>query len=106
MAQSTGTSVTATTSDISSEKTTTTDSCLNMMLEMPDRKNSGMNTAMWVRIEATIADQTSSLPSMAAVSRSFPFSMWRKVFSSTTIEASTTMPMPRARPPKVIVLSV
>ncbi len=62
--QSTGTSVTATNSDISSEKMTTTESCRNMMLEMPVRKSSGTNTAMCVRIDARIADQTSSLPSI------------------------------------------
>ena len=38
--------------------------------------------------------------------RSLPCSMCRKVFSMTTIEASTIMPMPSARPPKVIVFSV
>jgi len=32
--------------------------------------------------------------------------MWRKVFSSTTIDASTIMPTPRASPPKVMVFSV
>ena len=63
-AHSTGTSVTATSSDISSEKMTTTDSCLNRMLEMPVRKSSGTNTAMCVRIDATMAPHTSSLPSI------------------------------------------
>ena len=33
---------------------TTTDSCRNRMLEMPVRKSSGTNTAMCVRIDATI----------------------------------------------------
>ena len=54
-----------------------------------------------------MADQTSSLPSIEAVTRSLPsFSMCRKEFSSTTIDASTTMPMPRASPPNVMVFSV
>ena len=61
---------------------------------------------MWVSVEARIADQTSSLPSMAAVIRSLPMCRWRWVFSSTTIAASTIMPMPSASPPKVIVFSV
>mgnify|MGYP003345185312 CR=1 FL=1 len=33
------------------------------------KNSSGTNTAMWVRVEARIADQTSSLPSMAASQR-------------------------------------
>ena len=63
---STGTSVTATNSDISSEKTTTIESCRNRMLDTPSRKSSGTNTAMCVRIDARIADHTSSLPSIDA----------------------------------------
>ena len=77
------------------------------MLETPSRKSSGTNTAMWVRIDARIADQTSSLPSIDAVIRSLPWcSMCRNEFSSTTIAASTIMPTPSARPPNVIVFSV
>ena len=104
--QSTGTIVTATNSDIVSENITTNDSCVKRMLEMPVRKSSGTNTAMCVSVDARIADQTSSLPSMAAVIRSLPMWRWRCVFSSTTIAASTIMPMPSASPPKVIVFSV
>ena len=104
--QRTGTSVTATNKDIDRENITTTASCLNMMFETPVRNSIGTNTAMCVRIDATMADQTSSLPSIAASRRSLPFSMWRNVFSSTTIDASTIIPTPSARPPNVIVLSV
>lgn len=104
--QSTGTSVTATNSDIDSEKMTTIESCLNRMLDTPDRKKSGTNTATCVRVDARMADQISSLPSMAAWRRDLPISMCRCEFSSTTIEASTIMPTPSASPPKVIVFSV
>ena len=105
--QSTGTSVTATNSDMASEKQTTTDSWRNMTLETPVRKSSGTKTAMCVRIEARIADHTSSLPSIEAVTRSLPWcSMCRYEFSSTTMAASTTMPTPSASPPNVIVFSV
>ena len=83
---STGTIVTATNSDIVSENMTTIESCLKRMLETPVRKRSGTNTAMCVSVDARIADQTSSLPSMAACMRSLPCSMCRKVFSSTTID--------------------
>ncbi|MNC96705.1 hypothetical protein D3C83_141490 [compost metagenome] len=62
---------------------------------------------MCVRIDARMADQTSSLPSIDAVTRSLPWcSMCRKEFSSTTIAASTIMPTPSASPPNVIVFSV
>jgi hypothetical protein len=98
--------VTATNSDIASENITTTDSCVNMMLAVPDRKSSGTNTAMCVSVDARIADHTSSLPSMDAVILSLPMWRWRCVFSSTTMAASTIIPMPSARPPKVIVFSV
>ena len=104
--QSTGTIVTATNSDIASENITTTESCEKRMLDVPDRKSSGMNTAMCVSVEARMADQTSSLASMAAVMRSLPMCRWRCVFSSTTMAASTIIPMPSARPPNVIVFSV
>ncbi len=104
--QSTGTTVTATNSDIVSEKMMTIESCLKRMLENPARKNSGTNTATWVSVEARMADQISSLPSIAAVTRSLPISRCRCAFSSTTIDASTIMPTPSARPPKVIVFSV
>src|SRR3712207_8881678 len=49
-----------------SENITTTESCVNMMLAVPDRKSSGRKTAMCVSVDARMADQTSSLPSMAA----------------------------------------
>jgi hypothetical protein len=103
---STGTIVTATNSDIASEKDTTAASWPNMMLDTPVRNSIGTNTAIWVSVEARIALHTSSAPSIAAVIRSLPISRWRWVFSSTTIAASTIMPMPSARPPKVSVFSV
>ena len=57
---STGTIVTATSSDIASENDTTAASWPNMMLETPVRNSIGTNTAMWVSVEARIADHTSS----------------------------------------------
>ncbi len=75
--QSTGTIVTATSSDIASENDTTAASWPNMMLETPVRNSIGTNTAMWVSVEARIADHTSSEPSIAAVIRSLPISRWR-----------------------------
>ena len=76
------------------------------MLETPVKKSNGRKTATCVRVDATMAPLTSSAPSTLAVVRSLPPSMCRNVFSSTTIEASTIMPTPRASPPKVSVLRV
>ena len=69
--------MTATKSDIASENETTAASWPNMMLDTPVRNSIGTNTAMCVSVEARIADQTSSLPSMAAVIRSLPISRCR-----------------------------
>ena len=76
------------------------------MLDTPVKKSSGRNTATCVRVDATMAPLTSSVPSTLAVIRSLPPSMCRNVFSSTTMEASTIMPTPSASPPNVSVLSV
>ena len=84
----------------------TTDNWRKTMLETPVRNSSGMNTATWVSVDARIAAQTSSLPSIAARSRDLPISRCLCVFSSTTMAASTIMPTPSASPPKVIVFSV
>ena len=73
--QSTGTRVTATKSETLREKITTMASDPNMMLAMPVKKRRGTNTATCVKLDATIADHTSSLPLTAAVTRSWPFSM-------------------------------
>ena len=74
---STGTIVTATKSDIASENDTTAASDPKVMLATPVRNSIGTNTAMCVSVDARIADHTSSLPSIAAVSRSLPISRWR-----------------------------
>jgi hypothetical protein len=68
---------------------------------MPRTKIRGRNTTTVVRVLATIAEATSSVPSTAPLTAS-PWrlpSRSRWMFSSTTIELSTSMPTPRARPP-------
>ena len=60
---------------------------------------------MEVRIEAITAERTSFAPRIADATRSSPSSRHRKMDSRTTIEESTSMPMPRARPPRDMMLS-
>ena len=52
-----------------------------------------------------MAPCTSSAPTAAAAIGDLPSSLWRKTFSSTTIELSTSMPTPRAKPPRLMMLS-
>ena len=104
--ESTGISVKATASEANSAKATTTASCLYMTPETPSMKTIGRKTAMVVSVEAVIAVATSWVPSTAEVSASSPSSRFLKMFSSTTTALSTSMPTPRARPPKVMMLSV
>ena len=52
-----------------------------------------------------MAPCTSSAPNAAAAIGDLPSSLWRKTFSSTTIELSTSMPTPRASPPRLMMLS-
>ena len=57
------------------EKITTTARPPNMMLAIPVKNSSGTNTATCVKLDATMAVQTSSLPLTEAVMRSCPCSM-------------------------------
>ena len=55
--------------------------------------SSGMNTATSDRLIESTVKPTSFAPSSAACMRVMPASMWRLVFSSTTIASSTTKPV-------------
>ena len=59
----------------------------------PSMNSSGMNTATSDRLIDSTVKPTSRAPSSAASTRSMPFSMWRIVFSSTTMASSTTKPV-------------
>ena len=62
----------------------------------------GRNTTRVVSVLATIAAVTSSPPSTAASWGGIPDSVYRKIFSSTTMALSTSIPMPRANPPRLM----
>ena len=66
----------------------------------------GKKTTSVVSVLARIADPTSELPSSALAMGDFPSSRWRYVFSRTTIELSSSIPIPKARPPKVMMFRV
>ena len=55
--------------------------------------SSGMNTATSDRLIDSTVKPTSRAPSSAASMRSMPASIWRAVFSSTTMASSTTKPV-------------
>ena len=77
-----------------------------MMPVISPMNSSGRNTTSVVNVLATIAEATSLVPSMAAVTRSQPSSRFRKMLSRTTIELSTSKPTPSASPPNEIMFRV
>jgi hypothetical protein len=60
---------------------------------MPPISRIGMNTATSDRLIDSTVKPTSRAPSNAACKRGMPFSMWRVMFSSTTMASSTTKPV-------------
>lgn len=77
---------------------------MNITPLIPSMNSSGRNTASVVSVLAVIAIATSLVP--FASSGGIPLSRSRVMFSSTTMELSTSMPTPRARPPSVMIFSV
>jgi len=72
---------------------------------MPPTTAIGANTATVVRVEAVTAPLTSRTAVRIAVREGSPYSRWRLMFSSTTIESSTTRPTAMVSPPRVSRLS-
>ena len=61
----------------------------------PPRKSTGMNTATSEMVIEITVKVISRLPLIAAARTGSPRSMWRTMFSSTTIASSTTKPTAR-----------
>ena len=59
---------------------------------MPPMKATGTKTASVVAAPASTAKATSLVPSSAARKALLPDSLWRVIFSMTTVVASTTIP--------------
>ena len=68
-------------------------------------KTIGTKTATVVSVEATTAAPTSVVPSTAAAVNVSPSLRRRKIDSRTTMELSTSMPIPSVRPPRDMMLS-
>ena len=77
---------------------TTTPNSRNSRPTMPPMKSRGMNTAISEMVMETMVKPISLAPSSAAVTRSFPISRWRKMFSSMTMASSTTSPTASVKP--------
>ena len=65
----------------------------------------GTKTLIVVSVEAMIAPVTCFVPCTAARGAAMPRTRRRTMFSSTTMELSTSIPMPRARPLRVMMFS-
>ena len=100
-----GIRVSATARLTSSEKVTVSAGSTKSCPAMPLTNTTGMNTHSVVRVAATTAPPTSAPPARAAVARSAAALRWRSMLSSTTMELSTSMPMPSASPPSDMMLS-
>ena len=84
-------------SDTSSDTSTATESVMensrNSRPTTPPIMRMGMNTATSDRLMDSTVKPTSREPMIAAWKRGMPASMWRVMFSSTTIASSTTKPV-------------
>jgi hypothetical protein len=68
-------------------------------MNMPGRK-----TMTVVSVARETASPTSFTPRMAAARGEWPSKRWRMMFSTTTIELSTSMPTPRVSPMRLRML--
>jgi hypothetical protein len=93
MAQSMGVVVSDMTSEISTDTDSVTANSRNSRPICPSMNSSGMNTATSERLIESTVKPTSRAPRSAASTRPMPASMWRLVFSSTTMASSTTKPV-------------
>ena len=81
------------------------ENCLKSSPVIPPRKAGGRKTAMSTHVIPTMAPVISFMARMAASLDDSPNSvMLRSTFSTTTIASSTTKPMARTSPNKVIML--
>ena len=103
---SAGVSVSETSADITIADTrVTAKSCMNMPV-MPPANSSGMNTAMSEAVIETMVKPISLAPASVASIRVMPASMWRMMFSITTIASSTTKPIAITSASRVRLFSV
>ena len=87
------------------ENTTTSANSRKIFPIKPPAIAKGTNTTTSTKVIANAVNPISLLPSIAAVTLSFPISKWRKIFSNTTILSSTKIPTTSDSASKVIRLS-
>ncbi len=90
----------------STEVTTVSAKGRNHSPATPPMKATGTNTATMEKVVAVTARPISAVPARAAVTRSSPRSMWRTMFSRTTMASSISTPMASDSPSRVMKLSV
>ena len=86
-----------TTMDTRMADDSTTANSRNSLPTMPPMSKMGMNTAMSDRLMDTTVKPISRAPSSDACNAVLPRSMWRVMFSSTTMASSTTKPVATVR---------
>ena len=92
---------------IISAKAMVSASGMNRLRATPVRNSTGKNTTMVVMVDTRIGIATScAAVEHRVASRSGPSPRWRWMFSSSTIESSTSRPTPSASPPSVKTFSV
>ena len=93
-----GTKVTATTSETASERQSVIAMSLTTVLVSPCVKRMGSQTMSEVMVEARIAPDICEVPVTTASFTGAPRARRRYIFSITTTELSTSMPIPMASP--------
>ena len=105
-AQHTGDTVRDTKYDANIASAALTASGVNRYLPMPSMNISGRNTTTVVIVAISTGTAISLALSRAASTGDLPMFRCRTVFSTSTIESSTTRPSTKASPPSVMMLSV
>ncbi len=101
-----GTKVNAISKELKSAITIDNAKSLKIVAANPPVNTIGIKTATVVNVEAVIAIDTSFVPSTDAAILSTPKLLFLYIFSRTTIELSTNIPIPSAKPPIVIIFNV
>ena len=93
-----GTTVMATSNDAISEYDIVNENGISIWLTVPDVYTIGRNTHIVVIVDAIIGPSTCFVPCTAALGAESPLFLSLYIFSITTTELSTSIPIPRHRP--------
>ena len=101
-----GTTVNATIKDATSVYVIVNANGIRSCLTVPSTYTSGRNTQMVVRVDATIGAATCFVPCTAALGAETPLFLNLYIFSMTTMELSTSIPIPRHNPARDMTFKV